>query len=169
MCPKIMLVQDDMDLYDQLKPVLASADYELVWANGDGSALELFELSEFQVLVLDLDLRNGKAWNTLADLVTLDPLVRMILVSSSPGWRSLGESVGADAVLDKPLDVPALGRKIAALCTDFPHRNRLHVVSQDLNERRLADTNLFYLQWLNERRHAVCQDPSLTVVDPFRA
>jgi CheY-like chemotaxis protein len=152
MYPRIMLVQDDRELYERLRQLQESPDDQLVWAKHEGDALELFQSSEFDVLILDLDLPAGTAWNTLADLVTLDPDVRVILLSSSPGWHSLAESVGADAVLDKPIDVPTLIRLLKDFCDRPGHRNRLRVDPDRTSQARLADTNFFYLQWLKERR-----------------
>jgi len=153
---RIMLVQDDQELFHQLKQAYSDLEETLLWSNGDGEVLEVFQSSNVQVLILDLDLRDGTAWNTLADLITLDPHVRVILLSSSPGWHSLAVSVGADLILDKPVDVVALVRQLKEYCSQPEHHNRLCADRdpEPVSQSRLVDTNLLYLQWIKERRRS---------------
>src|SRR6266511_357579 len=48
------------------------------------------------------------AWATLEKLVGINPLLPVVIITGSSNQRVLAETAGADALMEKPLDVPLL-------------------------------------------------------------
>ena len=114
MNPKLLIVDDDEEIRTQMKWALTQ-DYDIVMAGDGASALEAFRASRPPVVLLDLGLppspgdpETGLA--TLRELVTLDNLVKVIVITGqgekSIGHRAIGS--GASDFLCKPVEMDDL-------------------------------------------------------------
>jgi DNA-binding response OmpR family regulator len=108
MKPKIMLVEDEQDLRNFVREALAACGYDVLMAGGDKESIGPTEMAEADVLVLDLDLNNGRAWNLLAEWITFKPVVCTILLTETPSRVETARVVGADAIIQKPVELNVL-------------------------------------------------------------
>jgi len=108
MKPKIMLVEDEQNLRDLLHEAFAARGYDVLLADGQEETFGPTEMAEADVLVLDLDLNNGLAWNLLAEWITFKPVVCTILLTETPSRVETARLVGADAVMKKPVELSLL-------------------------------------------------------------
>jgi len=112
--PALLIVEDDEDIGTQMKWALAS-DYEVVMAEDRAGAVAALTASRPSVTLLDLGLpprpndpEEGLA--TLASLLTLDPMAKVIIVSGQGDKQNALRAVGAGAYdfLCKPVDMDEL-------------------------------------------------------------
>jgi DNA-binding response OmpR family regulator len=72
---------------------------------------------------LDLGLPVKDGWGTLEWLAQINPLLPIIIITGRSNQRDWAEKAGADALMEKPLDVPHLLRMVREL-TDEPIETR---------------------------------------------
>lgn len=114
MKPKLLIVDDDEEIRTQMKWALAK-DYEILAAGDRATATELFRTGRPAVVLLDLGLpphpgtpEEGLA--TLTDLLALDSLAKIVIISGQGEKNNALQAVGAGAYdfLGKPVDMDEL-------------------------------------------------------------
>jgi two-component system, NtrC family, response regulator len=114
MKPKLLIVDDDEEIRTQMKWALA-ADHEVFLAEDRPSALETFRSAQPSVVLLDLGLpphpgnpEEGLA--TLSDLIALDRLVKVVIISGQGEKENALRAIGAGAYdfLSKPVNTEEL-------------------------------------------------------------
>jgi two-component system, NtrC family, response regulator len=101
MNPKLLIVDDDEEIRTQMRWALAK-DYEILLAENRASAIETFRAARPAVVLLDLGLppqpgnpEEGLA--ALSDLLALDRLVKIVIVSGQGEREVALRAVGAGA------------------------------------------------------------------------
>jgi CheY-like chemotaxis protein len=115
---RILVVDDDSSVREMLVRVLTGEGYP-VWAAADGiAAIELAAATEFDLVLLDLNLPGKSGWTTFEALTARDPLLAVIIVTarSNQLFTALGAGVGA--LLEKPLDFAKLLETINQLVAE---------------------------------------------------
>ena len=112
---KILLVDDESSIRESLTKVLHAENYEVVAAENGQDAIEKFGAEKIDLLLLDLGLPLKDGWDTLKWLAEVNPLLPVIIITGRYQQRELAEKAGADALMDKPLDVPRLLQMIREL------------------------------------------------------
>ena len=111
MKPHLLIVDDDYEICTQMRWALVE-DYEVHLAGDRASALDLFRTAHPQVVLLDLGLpphpgtpEEGLA--TLAELLALDRLTKVVIVSGQGEKQVAMRAVGSGAYdfLNKPVDM----------------------------------------------------------------
>ncbi len=114
MKPKLLIIDDDEEIRTQMKWAVAT-EYEVAVAADRRSALEAFRKQRPEVVLLDLglppspnDTNEGMA--TLAGILTLDRLAKIIIISGQSERENAVRAIGAGAYdfLCKPLDLGQL-------------------------------------------------------------
>src|SRR5580698_3194313 len=112
--PKLLIVDDDEEIRTQMKWALAK-DYEIFQAEDRPSALAMFRAEQPSVVLLDLGLpphpgspEEGLA--ILSELLTLDRLVKVVIISGQGEKENALRAVGSGAYdfLTKPVDMDEL-------------------------------------------------------------
>src|SRR5678809_1047979 len=116
--PTVLIVDDDEDIRTQMKWALSS-DYEVVMAEDQPGTVSAFTSNRPSVTLLDLGLpprpndpEEGLA--TLASLLRLDPMAKVIIVSGQGDKQNALRAVGSGAYdfLCKPVDMDELKRVV---------------------------------------------------------
>jgi len=99
--PKLLIVEDDEEIRTQMKWALAK-DYEILLAGDRIAAVEAFRSARPAVVLLDLGLppHPGSAlegFATLSELLALDSLAKVVIVSGQGEKDNALEAVGAGA------------------------------------------------------------------------
>jgi len=111
MKPHLLIVDDDYEICTQMRWALVE-DYEVHLAGDRASALDLFRTAHPEVVLLDLGLpphpgtpEEGLA--TLAELLALDRLTKVVIVSGQGEKQVAMRAVGSGAYdfLNKPVDM----------------------------------------------------------------
>lgn len=146
---KIMLVEDQQSLRDLLREAFATRGYDVLLADGQEASIGPTEMAEADVLILDLDLNNGMAWNLLAEWITFKPVVCTILLTETPSRVETARVVGADAVMKKPIELGLLLQTTQELLA--ARAQGWEALRQgDANCRYRSRTNRRYLQRIDQ-------------------
>ncbi len=141
---RILVVDDERSIREGLTKVLCAENYEVLVAETAQDALVRYGSGRIDLLLLDLNLPLGNGWATLGWLAKVNPLLPVIIITGRPNQRGLAEKSGADALMEKPLDVPGLLRTIRELL-DEPVEDRAQRASQRTSSFRFlpCDAQLF--------------------------
>jgi CheY-like chemotaxis protein len=120
----ILLVDDDQLVRDSLKEVLESEGYTVLCAGDGQQALDRLTEQEVDLVLLDLNMPVKNGWDTFERCTADHPLMPIIIATARPNQLFTAISAGAGALLEKPLDIPALLRTIETLLAE-PLRLRL--------------------------------------------
>ena len=108
--PKLLIVDDDEDIRTQMRWTLAS-DYEIFQAGNREGAIQQFKDENPPVVLLDLGLPprpnlTDEGLATLAEIVTLKPKTKVIIISGQGERENALEAIGRGAYdfLSKPVD-----------------------------------------------------------------
>ena len=101
MKPKLLIVDDDEEIRTQMKWALAQ-DYEVLQADDRLTAVELFRTAQPTVVLLDLGLPPNPAapdegLATLSELLGLNPLAKIVIVSGQGEKSNALRAIGAGA------------------------------------------------------------------------
>ncbi|MDR3458998.1 MAG: PEP-CTERM-box response regulator transcription factor [Verrucomicrobiae bacterium] len=114
MNPKLLIVDDDEEIRTQMKWALAK-DYDVTLAESRVTAIEAFRAQQPMVVLLDLGLpphpnspEEGLA--ALSELLGLNPLVKVVIVSGQGEKENALQAIGAGAYdfLTKPVNMEEL-------------------------------------------------------------
>ena len=115
MIKRILLVDDERSIRASLSKILGAENYEVVLAENGHEAIEKHGAQRIDLLILDLNMPVKNGWDTLDWLVKIDPVLPVVIITGRSNQRALAETVGADALMEKPLDVPLLLQTIREL------------------------------------------------------
>ncbi|PYJ59960.1 MAG: hypothetical protein DME24_11135 [Verrucomicrobia bacterium] len=112
---RILLVDDERSIRASLSKILGAENYEVVLAENGHEAIEKHGAQRIDLLILDLNMPVKNGWDTLDWLVKIDPVLPVVIITGRSNQRALAEAAGADALMEKPLDVPLLLQTIREL------------------------------------------------------
>lgn len=134
--PKLLLVDDDEEIRTQMKWALGS-DYDLSMAGDRAEAVQVFGRERSRVVLLDLGLppkanEPDEGLATLDEIISLDPLVKIIIISGQSEKKNAIRAVGAGAYdfLVKPIEMEELKLVL---------RRAVHVANLEHEHRRLRE------------------------------
>ena len=129
MIKRILLVDDERSIRESLSKILGAENYEVVLAENGHEAIEKHGAQRIDLLILDLNMPVKNGWDTLEWLVKIDPVLPVVIITGRSNERALAETAGADALMEKPLDVPLLLQTIRELMdepVESPQANPKH-------------------------------------------
>jgi len=101
---KILLVDDDAAIRQILVRLLQEEGYYVITGANGVEALALVEATNFDLVLLDLNMPVKDGWTTFEQLTAKHPLLPVILITARPNQLFPALSAGAGALLEKPLD-----------------------------------------------------------------
>ena len=122
---KILLVDDDAGIRQILVRLLAEEDFIVLTAANGLEALALSGSTQFDLVLLDLNMPVKDGWETFEQLSAQNPLMPVILITARPNQYFPAMSSGLGALLEKPLDFTKLFHTI-------------HDLLEESDEMRLA-------------------------------
>jgi DNA-binding response OmpR family regulator len=122
MTKRILLADDERSIRESLSKILRAENYELCWPKTARKPSRNTRGLAHRPLDLDLNMpvKNGSA--TLKWLAEINPVLPVVIITGRSNQRALAETAGADALMEKPLDVPLLLQTIRELM-DEPIEN----------------------------------------------
>jgi DNA-binding response OmpR family regulator len=121
---KILLVDDDPGVRRMLQRVLEEEGFFVVPAPNGVEALARARDTALDLMLLDLNLPVQNGWDTPKQLAAEDLLLPVIIITARPNQLFPALASGADALMEKPLDLPKLLRTIRELLAE-PADSRL--------------------------------------------
>lgn len=148
--PKILVIDDDKDIRTVITEILDQSGYEVFTASSGQQGLDLAGQIQPHLIVLDLMMPGMDGWTVLTKLQHKPTLadIPVIILSGASGLE-MAMSLGAAAVLFKPVDANQLTAEIAAQLAPLPPSYIL-LVEDDSDSRTLL-TRLFDAEGWNSR------------------
>lgn len=101
---KILLVEDDKGIVENLTEFLCKEGYSVKNANGQSGALELLQTEQFDLVLLDISLADGNGFSVCSAIKSsYSSLPVIFLTASSDEFSTVtGFELGADDYIAKP-------------------------------------------------------------------
>ena len=142
MKPKLLIVDDDDEIRTQMKWALTQ-DYDILQAGDRAEAVEHARTAKPSVVLLDLGLppnpaKPDEGLATLTELLSLDPLTKIVIISGQGEKTNALQAIGAGAYdfLGKPVDMVDL-KLLLKRCY---HVAQLEREYREIQGRLLGDT-----------------------------
>lgn len=132
---RVLVIDDDASVRDSMKKVLEEAGYEVVLAAGGLEALGRSDLERMDLVLLDLNLTNQSGWDVFEPLTRDHPFLPVIIITGLPNQYSTALTAGAGALMEKPIEVPALLKTMEELLAE-PREDRLRRLCGYLDDTR---------------------------------
>jgi len=135
--PKILVIDDDKDIRVVISEILDQSGYEVFTAGSGQQGLDLAVQMIPNLIILDIMMPGMDGWTVLTKLQNKPALadVPVIILSGASGLE-MAMSLGAAAVLFKPIDANQLTAEIAAQLAPLPSSFIL-LVEDDADSRTL--------------------------------
>ena len=151
MKPNILVVDDELSIRESLCKVLQAENYAVVCAEDGQKAIEKFGQEKIDLLLLDLGLPIKDGWDGLEWLGVINRLVPVIIITGRCNQRDLAEMAGADALMEKPLDVPKLLETVHELISEPMERRFQRAVERPNGFRYVSCDSELLREMLLER------------------
>lgn len=120
----VLVVDDDASVRQSIKKVLEGAGYEVAAACDGEEAVVQFVPEQIDLVLLDLNLPLRSGWDVFERLTSRYPFVPVIIITGMPDQYRTALAAGASALMEKPVDVPALLKTMDELLAE-PKEARL--------------------------------------------
>ena len=118
---RILLVEDDSAIYQPLTSFLRGEGFAVRQASGQREALALLETEEFDLVLLDVGLRDGNGFSVCSAVKQRGGTAVIFLSASGDEYSVVtGLDLGADDYIAKPSARGSLSRASAACCAARP-------------------------------------------------
>ena len=142
---KLLLVEDDLDLVKNLKPVLKKAGYAVEQVDNGIDGQFLGEEESFDIIILDLGLPGKPGLEVLANWRQQGLTMPVLILTARDAWHEKvdGLKAGADDYLGKPFHTEELLARLEVLLRrKFGHAdNQLKHAGISLDVRKQVVTN----------------------------
>lgn len=111
---KVLLVDDEKEFADTLSERLTLRQFDVSLAYSGESALEIFEINNFDIVVLDMLMPGISGLETLQRIKEMAPLVQVVMLTGHATVENAieGMKLGAYDFLLKPTDAEILVKTI---------------------------------------------------------
>jgi DNA-binding response OmpR family regulator len=117
---RVLLVDDETPVREALGRVFGLEQYDVVAVATGREAMATFDGAEIDLAVLDLTLAAESGWDTVRELIALNPALPVIVITARPDQGSLPLAKRVAAVMEKPLDLPLLLATVSRLLSQLP-------------------------------------------------
>jgi two-component system response regulator HydG len=111
---KLLLVDDDSSVVAALTVALGGEGFDVLHAFNGHQAVAIYRRIRVDIVLLDLNMPVKNGWDTFERLNSINPLLPIIIITGLPDQSALAEAAGVAALVEKPLEIPALLETIRA-------------------------------------------------------
>src|SRR5678816_4289995 len=106
--PRLLVVEDDVAVSEAVTEVLQAENYQVSNASSSKEAISQVEQGGIDLVLLDLVLGNEDGWTVFQTLKQIRPGLPIIIASAERNRLSHPSARRAEAILEKPFDIPTL-------------------------------------------------------------
>ena len=115
---RVLIIDDDASVRESLSKVLRGAGYEVTTVADGEQAVTQFAPEQIDLVLLDLNLPFRNGWDVFERLTTQHPTMPLIIITGMPNQYPIARAAGVGALMEKPIDAPALLRTMDELLTE---------------------------------------------------
>ena len=115
---RILLVDDEPAIRQMLSRLLTDEGYDVKPAINGREAVEFANHTDFDLVLLDLNMPGMDGWDTYEKLTARRPLLPFIVITARPNQRFTALAAGIGALMEKPLDMQKLFATIRDLLNE---------------------------------------------------
>jgi two-component system OmpR family response regulator len=118
---RILLIEDDASLGEAVRDHIAAEAHAVDWVRSIGDAEAALAGVDFDLVLLDLGLPDGRGLDFLTHLRARGSATPVVIVTAMDqiSWRIEGLNAGADDYLVKPFDLSELSARLAAVARRY--------------------------------------------------
>jgi DNA-binding response OmpR family regulator len=109
MKPKILFIEDELDLGKVVKQYLEISEFDVDWQLNGKAALEQFKQhkSEYQILLIDVSMPEMDGFEFAEKVINMEPNIPFLFLTArnEKADRLRGLKIGADDYISKPFDI----------------------------------------------------------------
>jgi CheY-like chemotaxis protein len=120
----VLIVDDDASVRRSIQKVLCAESYEVLAAADGQEALARLDGTPVDLVLLDINLPTRNGWEVFESITTKNPLLPVIIITGAGHQLRMASAAGVSALLEKPLDAPALLQAIQTALAE-PSEERL--------------------------------------------
>ena len=154
MKPKILMLDDDRSVCASLVKVLEMENYDVLEASTGADAIDIFRSCPVDLVVLDVNLEEEDGWAVFEAMKELNPFVPTVITTTEFDQREKAIAAGAEALIEKPMDVPVFLRIVQDLLNESSEQRLERVCGDDDYCRYVAGYLAPFLSQLDERHSA---------------
>ena len=129
--PRVLLVDDDRSVLEALGGVIEAEGFEVVRAANGHEALQKFRQQRMDLVLLDLNMPVKGGWDTYEGLTTVNPFLPIVIITARADADPEATARGITALMQKPLDIPLLLKKIRDLLSEKGVERLRRVVGEE--------------------------------------
>jgi DNA-binding response OmpR family regulator len=134
--------------------LLEMENYDVGKARNGLEGIEMFRCSSPDLVVLNVNLAEENGWSVFETMKELNPFVPTIVITAEFDQRPNAVAAGAEALIEKPLDVAGFLEIVQGLLAETSDKRLERVCGDDEYCRFVAGYYAPYLSRLDER-HSV--------------
>ena len=152
--PKILVVEDDIDLNNLIQTVLEGKGHDVFAAQNGTEALDKLDVTHIDLIISDIIMPRMDGIRLLTDIREANMKMPVLLITAKGSYddKNKGFSSGADDYMVKPIDIKELVLRVNALL----RRSKI------ANERQLRIANIT----LDADNLTVTRDGNIYVLSP---
>jgi DNA-binding NtrC family response regulator len=135
---RVLVIDDDASVRASLQKVLAADGYEVTTAADAPEGLERFSPDKIDLVLLDLNLPSRSGWDVFERLTTDHPTLPLIIITGLSNQFFTAAAAGVGALMEKPIDAPALLKTMDELLTEPPAARLRRMTGYQQDTRHLA-------------------------------
>jgi DNA-binding response OmpR family regulator len=116
----ILLADDDASIRTMVGRLLEAEDYHVLFAKNGREAARLFRTDPPDLVLLDLNMPEKDGWEAFEEMCEVNPMLPVIIITASPYEYERAVQLGADALMEKPLNLALLLQTIRELLAESP-------------------------------------------------
>jgi CheY-like chemotaxis protein len=154
MKPKILVLDDDRSVRASLVKVLEMEHYDVLEASTGVDAIDIFRSCPVDLVVLDVNLAEENGWVVFEAMKKLNRFLPTVITTTEFDQREKAMAAGAEALIEKPMDVPVFLRIVQDLLNEPSEQRMERVRGDDDYCRYVAGYLAPFLSKLDERHEA---------------
>ena len=116
----ILLADDDASVRMMVGRLLDAENYNVLFARNGREAARRFKADPPDLVLLDLNMPEKDGWEAFEEMCEVNPMLPIIIITASPYEYERAVQLGADALMEKPLNLSLLLKSIRELLAESP-------------------------------------------------
>ena len=142
---KILIIDDEIDICDQLSGLLSDIGYDCQFSTSSEEGIELFKTNNFSLVLLDIWLNNSKfdGFQALEKIQSIENNIPVIMISGHGNIETAVNSIkkGAYDFIEKPFDSDLLIFKIKKALENLVLKKKIeNFVNQTSNSEFVSNS-----------------------------